>query len=381
MRNWLEINLNKLSRNVEIVRDVLPEGCDIIAIVKANAYGHGEGKIARALEAEGISRFAVASLGEGLNIREEGVLGDVLVLSYVDPRDAVEAARENITLAAVSLEHAKAIGEIAVSKGITVNVHIKLNTGMNRVGFECITDEDLAVLKSAYEIPGLNITGIFSHFSSSDDLSDGADEYTKLQLERYSRVMDYLEKEGINSGLRHISNSGAIGKYPQARFDAVRAGALLYGYNTAMDAKLPVEPIAEWKSVVSCVRTLKKGDAVSYSRHYIAKGGEQVATLCVGYADGYRRSLGGRDENGETIDKENFANGCVILNGHRCEIIGSICMDQMMVLADGFDVKMGDVATLMGPELTADELAEKAGTCMHDIISSIGPRVERIYIE
>ena len=369
MRNWLEVDLNKLAHNVDTVREILPEGCDLIAVVKANAYGHGEGKIARALEELGVSRFAVASLGEATNIRNEGVSGDVLVLSYVDPKDVLEAARDNITLAVISKEHAIALSDEAKKNNVNIKVHVKLNTGMNRVGFDCCEKEELEELASIYKLEGLDFTGIFSHFSSSDDLSDGADEYTKLQLERFENTLEYLKEKNINVGLRHISNSGGIGKYPNARFDAVRCGALLYGYNTAVDAPLPVVPIGSWKSVVSSVRTLKKGEAVSYSRHYIAKGGEKIATLCVGYADGYKRALGGKESS----------NAFVLINGKRCEIVGSICMDQMMVNVTDASVNAGDIAILMSEDLTADELAERAGTCMHDIIACIGPRVERVY--
>lgn len=369
MRNWLEVDLNKLAHNVDTVREILPEGCDLIAVVKANAYGHGEGKIARALEELGVSRFAVASLGEATNIRNEGVSGDVLVLSYVDPKDALEAVRDNITLAVISKEHAIALSDEAKKNNVSIKVHVKLNTGMNRVGFDCCEKEELEELASIYKLEGLDFTGIFSHFSSSDDLSDGADEYTKLQLERFENTLEYLKEKNINVGLRHISNSGGIGKYPNARFDAVRCGALLYGYNTAVDAPLPVIPIGSWKSVVSTVRTLKKGEAVSYSRHYIAKGGEKIATLCVGYADGYKRALGGKESG----------NAFVLINGKRCEIVGSICMDQMMVNVTDASVNAGDIAILMSEDLTADELAERAGTCMHDIIACIGPRVERVY--
>lgn len=371
MRNWLEVDLTKLAENLDTVREALPDDCGIIAVVKANAYGHGDAKVGRELEALGISRFAVASLGEGINLRQAGVLGDILVLSYVDPADAMEAYSENITLAAISMEYAKELSAIAAANGVRIKMHLKLNTGMNRVGFDCISEEDLEKLAEAYSLPGIEFTGIFSHFSSSDDMSEGADEYTRMQLSRFERALEFLKNRGIAPGLRHISNSGGIGKYKDARFDAVRCGALMYGYNTAMDAPMNVVPVGTWKAVVSCVRTLEPGAAVSYSRHYIAKGGEKIATLCVGYADGYKRAMSGREDG---------VHGCVLLCGKRCPIVGSICMDQMMVDVSGVDVKPGDVAVLMGEDLTADELAEFAGTCMHDILAGIGPRVERVYI-
>ncbi len=372
MRNWLEVDLNRLSENVDTVRAALPEGCDIIAVVKANAYGHGEAKICRALSGMGINRFAVASLGEALNIREEGIDGDILVLSYIDPEDVPKAVNCNISLAAVSEEYAREVGRIASASGLCAKMHMKVNTGMNRVGFDCRDEKDLQRIADAYSIPGLLFTGIFSHFSSSDDLSEGAEEYTRMQLDRFERVLSFLESRGIDPGLRHISNSGAIGKYREARFDAVRCGALMYGYNTAADAPMDVKPVGTWKATISCVRTLREGDAVSYSRHYIARGGEKIATVCVGYADGYKRSLSGREDG---------SGGYVIVKGRKCPIVGNICMDQLMVDVTGLDPEMGDEAVLMGEGYTADDMALDAGTCMHDIISSIGPRVERVYLE
>ena len=159
MRNWLEVDLGRLKHNIDTVRGVLPEGCDIFAVVKANAYGHGEAKISRALSELGIVRFAVASLGEALNIREEGIDGEILVLSYVDPEDVAEAVNNNITLAAISYEYAEEVGRIASSLGLSVKMHMKINTGMNRVGFDCRSDRDLKKIADAYDIEGLYFTG------------------------------------------------------------------------------------------------------------------------------------------------------------------------------------------------------------------------------
>ena len=373
MRNWLEVDINRLKDNVDTVRRALPDGCEFIAVVKANAYGHGEAKVCRALDGMGVRRYAVASLEEALNIRREGLEGDILILSYTDPEDVPEAVNNNITLAAISYEYAQETGRIAASFGLNVKMHLKVNTGMNRVGFECRDEKDLRLIADAYSLPGVDITGIFSHFSSSDDLSEGAEEYTRMQLENFEKVLAYLEKKGIDPGLRHISNSGGIGKYGEARFDAVRCGALMYGYNTAADAPMDVRPVGTWKATISCVRTLGEGDCVSYSRHYRAKGGERIATLCVGYADGYKRALSGREDG---------PRGFVLVNGVRCPIVGNICMDQMMAdVSEAGEVKAGDFAVLMGEGYTADDMAADAGTCMHDIIASIGPRVERVYIQ
>ncbi|MBR5731480.1 MAG: alanine racemase, partial [Firmicutes bacterium] len=261
--------------------------------------------------------------------------------------------------------------------GRELKVHLAVNTGMNRIGFDCRTEEQLKAIAQAYEkygkpnASGLRITGIFSHFSSSDDTSEGADPYTKLQLSRYEAVLDYLKARGIDPGLRHISNSGAIGKYPQARFDAVRCGALIYGYNTAMDAKLPVEPAMQWKTAVTVIRKIDRGDAVSYSRKFIAQGPRTIATLGIGYADGLSRALSCR--------------GYVLINGQRAPMTGNICMDQMMVdITDiAGPVEIGTEAVIIGRSgdlvQTADDIAEVQGSCMHEVLSTIAIRVERYY--
>ena len=369
MRTLLEINLPKIKYNLEVVRDVIPDNCDIIAVVKANAYGHGEKEVSRYLLKEcGIRRFAVASLFEAIKLRSHIDEGEILVLSYVDPAELEEALDNDITLSLISPEYAIAISQEAARLGRTAKVHLKLNTGMNRVGFECKTFKNMMTIAGAYQLPNLEFTGIFSHFSSSDDMSSGAEPYTKLQLERFNKVISYLSERGINPGLKHISNSGAIGKYPEARFDAVRCGALMYGYNTAFDAKLPVVPVMEWKTVISMVREIDFGDAVSYSRKFVAKEPVKIATLCIGYADGLPRCLTNK--------------GTVIINGAKCRSVGAICMDQMMVDVTDVpgEIHMGDFATIIGVGQTADDLAEMAGSCMHEILSTISVRVERRYI-
>ena len=389
MRTWLEVDLSLLKNNINTVKQTLPEGCEIVAVVKANGYGHGDAKMALALQRFGIKRFAVACIDEAAQLRNAGLQGEIIVLGYTDPQDAVRAAEMDVTLACVGRSHFKALNEAAQEANRPLKVHLAINTGMNRIGFEIRTPELLERIVKSYKAslpaddettPGVKVCGIFSHFSSSDDTSEGAEPYTKLQLERFNMVLDFLASRGIDPGLRHISNSGAIGKYPQARFDAVRCGALLYGYNTAMDAKLPVEPIMEWKTKVTCVRTIERGDAVSYSRHFIAEKPTVIATLGVGYADGLSRALSNK--------------GFVLINGCKAPIVGNICMDQMMVdvthiqeLAESrsipFPVACGTEAVIIGRSgkliQTADDIAEACGSCMHEVLSTIGLRVERYY--
>ena len=395
MRTWLEIDFGQMKKNLDVVRGVLPKGCGLIAVVKANAYGHGFVKTAEKLAEFGVDRFAVACISEAMELREAKVPGKVLVLGSTEPANAKLAAENDITLACTGLENFEALKkamsgrccgndpETVGNKAKPLNIHIAVNTGMNRIGFDCKTEGQLDQIAAAYraanEDPAspIRITGIFSHFSSADDTSEGADPYTKLQLSRYEAVLSHLQKLGIDPGLRHISNSGGIGKYPQARFDAVRCGALIYGYNTAMDAKLPVEPAMEWKTSVTVIRTIDKGDAVSYSRKFVADGPRVIATLGIGYADGLSRALSNK--------------GCVLINGRKAPMVGNICMDQMMVDITEIQnsagpeglVKVGDEAIIIGCSgdlaITADDVAETQGSCMHEVLSTIGRRVERIY--
>ena len=372
MRTWLEVDSGQIKKNIETVKSILPEGCEMIAVVKANAYGHGDIFIAKKLQSFGIRRFAVACIDEALTLKHAGVGGELIILGYTDPQEALLAAKGGFTVACVSPDHLRELSEAALECEQPLKLHLAVNTGMNRIGFDCKDEKDLADIASAYTSshPNIEIRGIFSHFSSSDDLSEGAEEYTRLQLSRFEKVLAYLKEHGIDPGFTHISNSGAIGKYPQARFDAVRCGALLYGYNTAIDAMLPVEPAMTWKTKVSCVRTINKGDAVSYSRKFIASQPTRIATIGVGYADGLLRSLSNK--------------GYVLINGCKAPMIGNMCMDQMMIdVSNVPGVAPGTEAVLIGRSgglvQTADDLAEAAGTCMHEVLSSIGIRVERYY--
>ena len=383
MRTWLEIDFEQIKKNLDVVRGVLPKGCGLTAVVKANAYGHGFVRTAAKLAEFGVDSFAVACISEAMELREAGVPGSVLVLGSTEASQARLAAENDITLACTGPEHFESLRKAMAGSPVPLKIHAAINTGMNRIGFDCRTEEQLDAIAAAYRTANgdsastLRITGIFSHFSSADDTSEGADPYTKLQLSRYEAVLAHLEKLGIDPGLRHISNSGGIGKYPQARFDAVRCGALIYGYNTAMDAKLPVRPAMQWKTAVTVIRTIDRGDAVSYSRKFVADGPTVIATLGIGYADGLSRALSNK--------------GYVLINGQKAPMVGNICMDQMMVDITAIQnsagsesrVKVGDEAIIIGRsgdlEITADDVAEIQGSCMHEVLSTIGIRVERYY--
>ncbi len=370
-RTWLTVDLRRLKSNLEAVRARVPGGCRVFAVVKANAYGHGDVVCARALESWGVDTFCVAAVDEAVALREAGIQRDILVLSYVGEAGAGDLLKYDLIAAVASPGHARALSGAAKALGKTIRCHLKLNTGMNRIGFDCDTPEQLEEIAAAYCLPHLRFEGIFSHFSSSDDGSEGAEDYCRSQEEKFSRALTFLRERGVDAGVRHFANSGAIAAYPEASYDAVRAGALLMGYNTSPDARpLPVVPCGDWKAAVTCIRTIPAGGCVSYSRKFRAEKPTRVATVAVGYADGWPRAL----SNG----------GHVLLRGRETVILGNICMDQMMVdVTDIPDAAVGDAVTLIGRDgdrvRTADDVAAEAGSCMHEILSRIGLRVERLY--
>lgn len=373
-RAWLEIDLDKLSRNIAEIRSHLKGGCDIIAVVKANGYGQGAAAMARYLGShEGIRRFAVASFTEAVELREAGIVGDILILSSTETSLAARLIKHDLTQTVFSPDYAADLSRCALKAGGVIKVHVKLDTGMTRIGFDCRTEGDMAKAAAVYRLPGLRVLGSFSHFASADDSKDGAESYTLEQLERFSSVLERLEQLGCKTGLRHICNTGGMQKYPRAHFDLVRCGAAMSGYNTACDAdNWRLEPISSLKAAVISLRDIPAGTAVSYGRNFCAARPTRVATLSIGYADGYPRALSGK--------------GRVMLHGRWAPQIGNVCMDQMMVdVTDIPDICVGDAAVIIGRDgqlsQTADDLGEQSGSCMHEILSRLSPRLQRIYLK
>lgn len=373
-RAWLEIDLDRMAQNLAEVRRRLSPGCKVCGVVKADGYGQGAVMMAKRLAREGVDFFAVATLLEGKELRDARITGEILVLSYTDPSLTSELLACDLIQSVSSPEYAAALDEAARAAGGRLKAHIKLDTGMTRTGFDCGTPEELDRVAVACRLPGLKITGTFSHFSSSDDGSEGADEYCLRQLERFTAALDGLAARKISTGIRHICNSGGIQKYPQAHFDMVRCGAILSGYPTAchVGAWPDIRPITSLKTTVTCLREIEPGTCVSYSRTFRAPKRMRVAVLPIGYADGYPRALSSK--------------GRVILHGRWAGQIGRVCMDQMMVDVTGIpDVRLGDTAVILGGDgalfQNADEVAAQAGSCMHELLSRLGPRLQRLYFE
>ena len=369
-RTWAEISLDSIEHNYRAMRARLPEGCRFLAVVKADAYGHGAVKVARLLEKCGADYLAVACFSEALELRQAGVALPILILGYTAPELAVELAELNITQAVGDFGMAIELSRRLAEAGKTLKIHIKLETGMGRTGFYSGDEGDFLRLKQTLSLPGLDAEGIFTHFAVSDEPREL--EYTQTQFRRFMDTMALLEKEtGYSFKIRHCTNSGAMINYPQVYLDMVRPGLALYGmYPAAEHGALELRPAMQLKSRIAMITNHKKGDSISYGRTFRADRDMRVAVLPIGYADGLHRVLSNRLE--------------VLINGRRCRQIGRICMDMCMVDVTGLPgVKPGDIATIFGHDgeafIPVEELAEKAGTISYELVCAVSRRVPRVY--
>lgn len=377
-RTWAEIDLDAAAHNFRAVRQAVNPGSKVCCVVKADAYGHGAVRMAQEYEALGADWFAVSNLEEALQLRLSGITRPVLVLGFTPAEEAISLAEHNISQCVYSSEYAEALSGCAQAAGVTVNIHVKIDTGMSRLGFYFQDiDRDggaLQQVKRVCTLPGLHPEGIFTHFAVSDGGVNG-DAFTMRQFGCFKELIEALQREGITFELRHCANSAAIFDYPLSHFDMVRAGIVIYGLYPSADLRHrpDLHPVLSLRSVVSHVKTLKAGATVSYGRDFTADREMTVATIPVGYADGYPRRLspGGAQ---------------VLIHGRRCPILGRICMDQLMADVSALDsVKIGDAVTLIGrdgeEEILADELAACEGTINYEVICGLSKRVPRVYLK
>ena len=365
-RCWAEIDLDRIEQNLAVIRRHAPNS-KIMAVVKADAYGHGDAVIASTLEAAGADRFAVSGFVEALRLRRAGVTRPILVLGYTSPQKAELLARNAITQSVYSLEYARQLSAAATAAGVSVRVHIKLDTGMGRIGFAVRDNMEsaLAEIVEATALPGLCHTGVFTHFAVADSTAPEDVAYTRHQYELFRTAVDRLAEKGIRFATVHCCNSAATLAYPEYQLDMVRPGIILYGYRPSADIRCEELVL---KAVVTLVKEIRKGDDISYGRLFTAPRDMRVATLSVGYADGYQRALSNR--------------GIVSIHGCPAPVIGRVCMDQIIVDASAVpQLRQGDVATIFGGGAadTVDDIADKCGTVNYEIICDIGRRVPRVY--
>lgn len=374
-RTWAEIDLDAAAHNYHEIREALQPGVKMCCVVKADAYGHGAEQLAHLYERLGAQWLAVSNLEEAIQIRACGVGLPILILGYTPPTEAKRLADLNIAQAVLSEKYAQQLNAQAQAAGVRVRAHIKLDTGMSRIGFLYQDEQrDAGSLQEIARVSALqNLLpeGIFTHFAVADEGGDG-ENFTRQQYRCFTGAIEQLENMGVRFRIRHCDNSAGLMDYPEFQLDMCRPGVILYGMMPSgkVHRQLDLQRVMRLKSVVSLVKTLPAGVPVSYGCTYRTARETKVATVPVGYADGYPRLLSGK------VD--------VLIRGRRAHSIGRICMDQMMVdVTDIPDVQEDDLVTLIGADgsdaVTADEMAEKIGTINYEITCGISKRVPRIY--
>ncbi len=356
-KTWAEIDISALKNNYDLLNKKAG-GAKQICVVKADCYGHGTAIIPQLCE-WGCDFFAVSALSEAYQIRQLAPDAEILILGYTSPDDVPVLIENNITQAMFSHEYACLISE-NVPNGERLKIHIKLDTGMNRIGYK--PDEKELLLRDC-GLEGIDIRGIFTHFAKADEPSL---EHAQEQLDTFIEMKRYLNNNGIDTGLAHTSNSAAILRMQNSIFDAVRSGICLYGCEPSADVCTDgLIPVMTLKTIVAHVHTVKKGESVSYGGEFVADNDRTVATLAAGYGDGFLRAC---------------KHGKVGINGRLYNIVGRICMDQFMVDVTGGDVYPGDTAVLYGKGgMSVDEVARRAGTIGYELLTQVNKRVPRMY--
>ncbi len=366
-RAWLEINLENLKWNVEQIKRLLPEDCKFMAVVKANAYGHGSLEVAQFLYKTGIRAFAVATLLEGIYLRENGIKGKILVLGYTHPSNASYLAKYRLIQTVVDAEYAESLNEW----GIPLKVHIGVDTGMHRLGEDYRNREKIAAI---FDCKNLEVEGIYSHLCVSDGREEWAGAYTGKQIERFFGVVDFLQERGWEELKIHLQSSYGAANYPKLPVSYARIGIMMYGclsgWGDETKQTLDLKAVLTLKARVALTKKLKKGECVGYGCTFKAPCDMMIATVTVGYGDGYPRSLSGGKQS-------------LLIHGKRAKIIGRICMDSLTVDITGIEeVKTGDEAVLIGRDgdmqINAEEVANAAGTITNELLCRLGSRLGHV---
>lgn len=369
-RTWAEIDLDNIRYNYRSMRAALKPTQKFLGVVKADAYGHGAVKIAEVLEKEGADYLAVACIDEAVTLRNAGIKLPILILGITDPKYTDVLIENNITQAVGSLENAAKMSGIAAKMGKTAKIHLKVDSGMGRVGFTCHSGHDpLSEMVQAANMPNLDVEGIFTHFAVSDELGD---EYTNMQFDAFCSIISRIEEAlGRRLAIHHCTNSGAMINYDWAYMDMVRPGIALYGcYPAAEKGNIDLKPVMQVKSRIAQIKDFEEGNTISYGRTYTVKEPRKIAIVPIGYADGLHRVLSGKIE--------------MLVCGKRVKQVGRICMDMCMIdVTDVPEAKVGDIVTVFGRDgdgfIPVEEQAEKAGTISYELLCAVSPRIPRVY--
>ncbi|WP_243446399.1 serine racemase VanT catalytic subunit [Romboutsia weinsteinii] len=368
LRSYREINLSNLEHNLREIENIIDDNCKVMAVVKADAYGHGGVEVSRHLQKLGVGNFAVASIDEAIELRKSKIYGEILVLGYTPTSRKNDLINFNITQTIVDNDYANKLSE---TEG-RVKAHVKIDTGMNRLGANC---KDLENIVSIYKSKNLQIEGTFSHLSRADSLLEEDVAFTNNQIERFYEIIDKLKSENIDVGKIHIQSSYAILNYGHLKCDFVRPGIILYGVSSSpMDDTIKdiyLKPVLSLKSKIALVKDVKKSETVGYGNNFTTAKQTKIATVTIGYADGYPRGL----------SKKNMR---VLINGEEGNIVGNICMDQLMVDVTNIDnAKAEDIVTLIGEDcgkyVSIDDISKINNTINNETLTALGTRVEKIY--
>ncbi|WP_026476647.1 alanine racemase [Alkaliphilus transvaalensis] len=367
---WAEINLDYLKHNLLEVKRLINKGTKVCCVIKADGYGHGALEIAKTLIENGSDYFAVATLTEAIQLRKGGINLPILVLGYTPDEYWQEILQYDITQTIYSLQQAKEFSAAAKRVEKTMKVHLKVDTGMARLGFQ-VTEGTISDIQSIYHLSNIMIEGIYTHLATADE---GDKTYAREQFSKFMGLLETLENSGCSFPIRHVSNSATIIDLPEMNLDMVRAGIMLYGLYPSDEVcheQVKLKQVLTVKAKVAQVKKLQKGCGVSYGQIYKAEEERQIVTLPIGYADGFTRLLTNKAE--------------VLLKDKKIPIVGRICMDQCMADATGLDVMRGDEVIIISNDIaqgnTVDDFAKKLGTINYEIICMIGKRMPRIYME
>lgn len=365
-----DINLSAIRKNIETMKGYIPKDKKLLAVIKANAYGHGAIEVANALD-DLSDYYGVACIDEGIELRKAGITKPILILGYTDASLYEDLVNYDITQTIFSYEQAKKLSKVAKHLDKTAKIHIKLDTGMNRIGFKC-EPESIQEIKKISKLSNINVEGIFTHYYKADEVDKS---FANKQLDMYTNMVEALEQEGIHFSIRHISNSAGIMEMPNETYDMVRSGISTYGLypSEEMDKVACVlYPAMTLKSHITHIKMVKKGETVGYGGTYTLPEDRKIATVGVGYADGYPRALSNQ--------------GRMLVNGQFAPIVGRVCMDQTMIdVTDIKDVVVGDEVVLVGKQgeniLPCEELAAMSASFNYEFVCDVNRRVPRVFFQ
>ena len=369
LRTWCEVDLRAIRQNMINIRKKAGQGPKVMAVIKADGYGHGAAEIGQYIYDEA-DYFGVATIEEAVELREAGIDKPILVLGYTSPSLYGQNLKYDVEQTVYTMEATEKMSEEAVKSGRTARIHIALDTGMTRIGVSP-DEKGLAFVQAVQRLPGISVVGLFSHLSCAD-MADKT--YTREQLARFDFFVGLLEKNHISIPVKHVCNSAGIMEFDDHRYDMVRAGIILYGLYPSEEVRkeaLELAPAMEWKTHVVNIMEPEMNRGISYGATYVTDHPCRIATISIGYADGYPRSLSNK--------------GWVLIRGKKAPIVGRVCMDQTMVdITDIPDVKMEDVVTLIGRDgeerISVEDMADLSGSFNYEFVCDVGQRVKRIYL-